>query len=56
MKWSEVNKGENEGITASEEDTGEYEVDFEECDAYGIVPEADAEYEISTKKCSAYGI
>ena len=54
MKWSEVNKGENEGITASEEDTGEYEVmDFEECDAYGI---ADAEYEISTKECSAYGI
>ena len=49
MKWSEVTKGENEGITATKEGTREYEVmDFEpistkECSAYGIVPETDAD-------------
>ena len=55
VKWSEVTKGKIEGITATEEGTGEYEVmEFDECSAYGIVPAESESAQISTKECSAY--
>ena len=57
VNLSEVTNFENEGITATEEDTGDYEVmEFDECDAYGIVPAESESERISTKECSAYGI
>ena len=49
LKLSELTKGENEGITSTEESNREYEiVEFEhistkECSAYGMVPQRDAE-------------
>jgi len=49
VKLSELTKGENEGITSTEESNREYEIlEFEhistkECGAYGMVPQRDAD-------------